>query len=65
MARKSMSERELEKIRAVLAKDVKFSEVVKQVSEIRKEAKSVKPASSERLRLPYIDAKPLNVRSWK
>lgn len=65
MAKKSVIDRELEKARALLAEDRGFSDVLKRVTDARKDSKQSKPSPSRRLRLPYVDAEPLNVTSWK
>jgi hypothetical protein len=65
MAKKSFIERELDRARALLANDPEFGDVLKQVSRVRKDAEAAKsPSEPERLRVPYVDAIPLNTGSW-
>ena len=64
MAKKSSIAPALKKARGLLAKDERLSKVLRQISEATKEPKQRK-AASRRLLLPYVDAKPLNVGTWK
>jgi hypothetical protein len=65
MAKKSSIGKELKKAQDLLDSDTAFRDLLKQISNEAKQIKSAESAENKRLRVPYVDAMPLNVSGWK
>lgn len=65
MAKKFSMGKELKKARELLASDGALRALLEQIAAESKALRPARHSANERLRVPYVDAIPLDASSWK